>query len=74
MTDQEMTEAARSICVVFDMIAAARGLGGGDRVALASMALSEWMAQHLGPVGAVSHLRDVADRLESELIAQAQES
>ena len=68
MTEDQMIASSRAIVVAIEHAADVRGLETGDRVALAGMALSEWVAQHCGPVGAVEYLRDLADTIEGELL------
>lgn len=68
MTDAEMIESSRSIVLAIEAVADRHHLDGNDRVSLAAMALSELLAQWLGPVGAIERLRDVADTLESQFI------
>lgn len=70
MTDHEMIESSRNLVTAIDAIADSKGLDGGDRAALATMALSELLARWLGPVGAVERMRDVADLLERQTLAQ----
>lgn len=68
MTDAQMIESSRSLVRAIEAIADKHQLDGNDRVALGSMALAELLAQWLGPAGAVEHLRDLADTLETQYL------
>lgn len=68
MTDQDLIDSSRELVAALEMLCEQKGVTGHDRVAFASMALPEFLAQHLGPVGAIEHLRTLADHLERQFL------
>lgn len=67
-TDKAFTAAARSIAGTFCDRLARMGMAPDEIANLATAALSEIVAQQLGPFGAVNRLRDAADVLERQLL------
>jgi hypothetical protein len=67
MEDSQMVSSARQIAVAIETLGEKHHLDRDDRVALATMALTEFLAQHLGPLGCIARLRTVADSLEGEI-------
>lgn len=68
-TDQAFATAARTIAGTFCDRFARMGMPPEDAANLATAALSEIIAQQIGPMGAVERLRDAADVLERQLLA-----
>ena len=66
---QVMVETSRQLALAVLAIGQRKGLPGGDLAELALMAMGEVMMQHLGLVGTVERLRDLADVIEGDLLA-----
>lgn len=71
MTDLEMIEASRQFVLALQAICDRSNLSPDDRVALASMALPEFIAQQVGGFAAVDQLRNVADLMERQVLDEA---
>lgn len=67
-TDAEFLIAARTIAGAFCDRFARLGMPPETVANLCAAALSEIMAQQIGPMGAVERLRDAADVLERQLL------
>ena len=65
----KMIATSRQLALAVLAIGQRKGLPGGDLAELAVMALGEVMLQHLGLVGTVERLRDLADVIERDLLA-----
>jgi hypothetical protein len=68
MTDQDIIANSRQLVLAIETIASRHGLDEADTVSLTCMAVSEILARHLGIVGTVEHLRDMADTLERQVL------
>ncbi|SLJ92874.1 hypothetical protein [Novosphingobium mathurense] len=68
MTDDVFVAASRSVSLTVLEVCDALGLGSTDQADLAGAALVEILCQILGPFAAVERLRDIADRMEVQLI------
>lgn len=68
MTDQEIISTSRQLVIAIETVATRHKMDEKDTMALACMAVSEMLAARLGQVGAIEHLRDVADTLERRLL------
>jgi hypothetical protein len=68
-TDKAFTTAARTIAGTFCDRFATMGMPPEDAANLATAALSEIIAQQLGPFAAIERLRDAADVLERQLLS-----
>ncbi len=66
---QVMIETSRQLALAVLAIGERKGMSRADVAELAQMALGEVLAQHLGLVGAVERLRDLADVIERDLLA-----
>ncbi|WP_298190971.1 hypothetical protein [Novosphingobium sp.] len=65
----EMIATSRQLALAVLAIGQRKGMPGGDLAELAAMAMGEVMLQHLGLVGTVERLRDLADVIERDLLA-----
>lgn len=70
-TDEQFIQAARAIATTFLDRFAHLGLSSDEVANLSGAALSEVLAQQLGPFGAVERLRDLADTLEKQVLDSA---
>lgn len=68
LTDETIVSASRAMATEFLATVAKSGLSPNDTANLAGGALTEVLAQQLGPFGAVERLRDLADTFERELL------
>lgn len=64
-----MIETSRQLALAVLAIGQRKGMSGADLAELAAMAMGEVLAQHLGMVGTVERLRDLADVIERDLLA-----
>lgn len=67
-TDDQFLRAARGIAVGFINHCARLGMSPDETANLVGAALAEVLGQQLGPFGAVSRLRDMADVLEGQVL------
>jgi hypothetical protein len=72
-TDEQFLIAVKSIAGTFIDKFAAMGMAPNDVANLTGAALSEILAQQLGPFGAVERMRDMADVLEKQLLPVSQQ-
>lgn len=73
-TDEQFILAARSIATTFIDRFARMGMSADEVSNLSGAALGEILAQQLGPFGAVERLRDIADRMEQQVLKKALDS
>ncbi|MBX7459259.1 hypothetical protein K3152_13480 [Qipengyuania sp. 1NDH17] len=73
-TDEQFTIAARAIATAFLDRFAHMHLSRDEVANISGAALSEILAQQLGPFGAVERLRDLADTLEQQVLKDALDS
>lgn len=64
MTEQQINIAAAALVDGLKGAAERKGVARGDFVAMTSVAMVEIIGEVTGPVGLVSHLRDLADEIE----------
>lgn len=64
-----MIATSRQLALAVLAIGQRKGMPSGDLAELAVMAMGEVMLQHLGLVGTVERLRDLADVIERDLLA-----
>lgn len=70
MTDREFVATSRAMALGILAACHRSALSPDDATAVAGAALTESLAQMLGPVGAVERLRDLADTIERQLLAE----
>lgn len=68
MNDQTLIANSRQLVIAIETVAQRHRLTDADTVSLCCITISEMLAGKLGPVGAIEHLRDVADALERHLL------
>jgi hypothetical protein len=71
MNEEQFRGAARAMATEFLNTVAQNGLSKNETANLAGAALSEVLAQQMGPFEAVTRLRDLADVLEKQLLEGA---
>lgn len=64
MTGEQINIAAASLVDNLKGAAQRKGLSQGDLIAVSSVAMVEIIGEVTGPVGLVTHLRDLADEIE----------
>lgn len=73
-TDEQFIIAARSMATVFIDKFARFGMSPDEVSNLCGAALGEILGQQLGPFEAVERLRDIADRMEQQVLKSALDS
>lgn len=69
MTDEQFIDAARAMATEFLDTIARTGLSQNDTANLAGAAMGEVLGQTIGPFAAVERMRDIADRMEAQMIS-----
>lgn len=66
MTRDQINAGASAIVDAIRLGTAAKGIGKGDMLAMASVAIVEIVGQAAGPRGAAQFFRDLADQIEAD--------
>lgn len=68
MDHDTFAQSAAAITEAIDLLAVRKGISPADTAAIAGASLGQVMTRHLGPFGAVTRLRDLADVFEKRLL------
>lgn len=68
MTDDQFAEASKATAATLLQVMHATGIERNDTANIAGAALTEVLAQMLGPFAAVERLRDLADTFERQML------
>lgn len=68
LTEKQLNDASRLLALILSEKCTRQGIPRDEVVGVVSAAVVELLAQHLGPIGTVERLRDLADVLERQCL------